>query len=86
MIENQEIDPFQENFFLHFNHEVVKDRVRQAIYKPGGLTAEQERELFTHANFVELLVYFGMLPMALNALGEFIKFSDSLSGNPQEDS
>lgn len=82
--EEQSPQPFQEDFFLHFKHKVVKDRVRQALYKPGGLTPYQERQLFAHANFVEILAWYNLLPQALKALGEFIKYSDSIMGTPQE--
>ncbi len=85
MKRGRESEPFQKQEYLHFKHKVVKDRIRQALYRPEGLTSEEERELFTHANFVEILVYFGApLPFALKALGEFIQYSDSIINKAQD--
>ena len=85
MKRGRESEPFQEQEYLHFKHKVVKDRVRQVLYRPEGLTSEQERELLTRANLVELFAYFGTsLPLALKALGEFIQYSDSIINKAQD--
>ena len=86
MKRGRESEPFQAQEYLHFKHKVVKDRVRQALYRPEELTPEEERELFARANFVEILVYFGApLPFSLKALGEFIQYSDSIMNGSQEE-
>lgn len=85
MKKGKESESFHEQGYLHFKQKVVKDRVIQALYRPEGLTPEQRSELFTRANFVEIVAYFGNLPLALGALGDFIQYSDSIMNGPQEE-
>ena len=46
MKRGRESEPLQAQEYLHSKHKVVKDRVRQALYRPEELTPEEERELF----------------------------------------